>query len=360
MRLEPISFRNLDPTETPLQSPLWAQVKENLGIRSMAFRLEDGKPMLSLLRPDREGGCFAYIPWPEYGKIAPQERGELLEETAEALREYLPPDCRFIRFDLAWETPYEAGEESRDFNTADGRPPQRIRELRMNFGTRRKQLRKAPSDIQPADTLLLDLRKSVDELLSEMKAKTRYNIRLSRRRGVEVRDEDPRRLEEWYELYRRTAKRKGIFLHGYANFEELLKEQEIHGSRYRTKVHLLIAEHERYQSPLAGIILLRSGPYAMYLYGASGEEGRELMPSYRLQWEAIRIARSKGCSTYDLFGLPPTSQPSHPMHGLYRFKSGFGGRMVHRQGCWDYPLDPQAYARISGSELGGPSYHHAR
>lgn len=361
MRLRPIDPSELQPAHTPLQSYLWAQVKEKLGIPPLAFRLEDERgidlTILTLIRHHVTGVCFAYIPWPEYGYIRPEERGNLLEESAEHLAPKLPDECSFIRFDLPWETPYEAGEDSSDFDTADGRPPQRIRELRMNFGTREKKLRKAPTDVQPPDTLLLDIRKSSEQLLQEMKPKTRYNIRLSQRRGVVVRDESHERIDEWYAMYRETARRKGISLHNYRNFAELLREEKLHGDSYKTRVHLLMAEHESGGPPLAGIILVRRGSYAMYLYGASSGRRKELMPSYNLQWEAIRLAEAQGCRTYDLFGLPPSAQPSHPMHGLYRFKRGFGGRMIHRQGCWDYPLDWSAYERISGSELVEPGYH---
>lgn len=352
-----IAISSLEPTNTPMQSYLWARVKSRLGSYPIAVRLENGKTMLVLIRETGGGESYAYVPWPEYGYRPPEERGPLLEESAKGLVPLLPTNCAFIRFDLVWETPYKAGEDSVDFDTGDGRPPQRLRELRMNFGTREKNLRKAPTDIQPADTLLIDTEKREQELLEEMKPKTRYNIRLSRRRGVVVKDEPIDKLEQWYDMYRDTAMRKGFTLHDYRNFEELLKEGSLHGSRYRAKTHLLMAEPSGGGPPLAGIILLRIGTYAMYLYGASRRECQNLMPSYALQWEAITRAKAQGCTTYDLFGLPPTAQPSHPMHGLYRFKRGFGGKMVHRQGCWDYPLDTEKYRRICGSEPVGPSYH---
>lgn len=58
------------------------------------------------------------------------------------------------------------------------------------------------------------------------------------------------------------------------------------------------------------------------------------MPTYALQWCAMQTARRAGCSEYDLFGVAPNADPSHPMHGLYRFKTGFGGQMYHQMGCW--------------------------
>jgi lipid II:glycine glycyltransferase (peptidoglycan interpeptide bridge formation enzyme) len=61
------------------------------------------------------------------------------------------------------------------------------------------------------------------------------------------------------------------------------------------------------------------------------------MGTYALQWQAIRDAKASGCTVYDLFGIPPDASPGHPMAGLYLFKTGFGGRIVHRPGSWDYP-----------------------
>ena len=78
------------------------------------------------------------------------------------------------------------------------------------------------------------------------------------------------------------------------------------------------------------------------------------MPTYALQWCAMQTARRAGCSEYDLFGVAPNADPSHPMHGLYRFKTGFGGQMYHQMGCWDYPLDMDGYRQFAAREMSMP------
>jgi lipid II:glycine glycyltransferase (peptidoglycan interpeptide bridge formation enzyme) len=78
----------------------------------------------------------------------------------------------------------------------------------------------------------------------------------------------------------------------------------------------------------------------VYLYGASSNEHRNLMAPYALQWAALRDSRDRGAVEYDLFGIPPTDDPAHPMHGLYRFKTGFGGDRIHRHGAWDRVFRP--------------------
>ncbi len=67
------------------------------------------------------------------------------------------------------------------------------------------------------------------------------------------------------------------------------------------------------------------------------------MPAYILQWTAVCDAKQAGCAYYDLYGIPPSDDESHPMHGLYRFKTGFGGRVIHRVGSVDMPLRPFLY-----------------
>jgi len=74
------------------------------------------------------------------------------------------------------------------------------------------------------------------------------------------------------------------------------------------------------------------------------------MAPYALQWKAMRDAKEYGCTQYDLFGIPPDENPDHPMVGLYRFKTGFGGRIIHRPGSWDYPCKPALYALFCGAE----------
>lgn len=81
------------------------------------------------------------------------------------------------------------------------------------------------------------------------------------------------------------------------------------------------------------------------------------MPTYALQWCAMQTARRAGCSEYDLFGVASNADPSHPMHGLYRFKTGFGGQMYHQMGCWDYPLDMDGYRQFAAREMSMPGYY---
>lgn len=359
MRVEvkPKPTEALLPTGIVQQTAFWSRVKARLGWAPEAFDILAGRrgdaPADMLIVRRRVGGeaSVAYAPFgPEY---LPDEgeRGVLLEGISEDLRPLLPKDCIFLRFDLPWESPYarDPGRFDAEGNWM-GAPDPAIRELRMNCGTERRTLRKAPTDIMPPDTVVVDLAPDEKEILGRMKPKTRYNIGLAGRRGIRVCEAGEAGLPAWYALYAETAKRNGFVLHGIDQFAAVLAE-----SGGAARAHLLLASRDG--EILAGMILAVAGPRATYLYGASSDRGRDAMPSYALQWAAMRLARAAGAVEYDLFGCAPRPDPEHPLHGLWRFKTGFGGRLVHRQGCWDYPFDPEAYDLWRARETVSAGFH---
>jgi len=216
----------------------------------------------------------------------------------------------------------------------------------MNFGTKSWNLRKAVVDLTFADRVVLDLSRNEEEILSDMKPKTRYNIRLAQRRGVEVFQASPNLLSAFYKLYRQTAERNHFPLCEYKHFAALFPaESSAPGS---PEILFLFAKHNR--DLLAGAIIAISGRTATYLFGASSKEKRNSMAPYATQWTAMQITRSKGCLHYDLGAALPTKDPGHPFFGLYPFKTGFGGKIVHRSGCWDYPLEFAGYETFRNSE----------
>jgi lipid II:glycine glycyltransferase (peptidoglycan interpeptide bridge formation enzyme) len=277
------------------------------------------------------------------------ENGRLLATLAEALRPHLA-GCLFLRFDPPWALRPEGG----------GADPA--------AALRAAGLRKAPMDVQPPDTVVLDLGYEEESLLAAMKAKTRYNIGLAAKKGVRVEEGSAADLPAWYRMYQETARRDRITLHDYdyyrRQFESARAGAEASGSAgtgaqgispAAPELKLLLARHEG--DLLAGIIVALYGDTATYLYGASSDAKRNLMPAYALQWEAIRLARGRGFRAYDLFGVPPSPDPSHPMHGLYRFKTGFGGRMRNRPGCWDFPYRRAGYAAYAAAERARAWYY---
>ncbi len=339
-----------------MQSAPWGEFKRRRGHIRRRFVLETPRGQIALLGLTRSVGQDSeslHIPFGPELELTDEERGPTLEATARAISGYLPESCVFLRFDLPWPSPYTHEPElfGRDGSWL-GPPQDRIRELRMNINTGRRNLRKAPTDINPPDTVILDLTLGEEEILARMRAKTRYNIRLAARRGVVVTELGVNHLAEWHKLYRETTERQGIVCEDYDYFRELFATVR---NQQRTTVHLYGAWEER--ELLAGVIVAHHRNTAYYLYGAGGARKRNLMPAYALQWHAIRAAKAAGCIRYDMFGIPPGRDPAHPMYGLYRFKAGFGGQEVHYSGTWDYPLDLERYHALAQHETVGGKYH---
>lgn len=188
--------------------------------------------------------------------------------------------------------------------------------------------------IQPLRTIVLDLTPDEDTLLAQMKEKCRYNVRLAGRKGVTIRVADSREdVQAWYKLLQTTGERDRFGIHA---FDYYLRVWELFGSLHQ--VQLWLAEHNG--QLLAGIFVGLFARQAMYLYGASSNEQRQLMPNYLLQWEAIRWAKQQGATLYDFWGIPETDVENEAMAGVYRFKRSWGGQVVQFLGCYERVYHP--------------------
>jgi lipid II:glycine glycyltransferase (peptidoglycan interpeptide bridge formation enzyme) len=341
--IAPAELACCDHAASFLQSGFWGSFKARFGWSARPFlvaweassapplRLE--LPLLALHRPLALGLSFAYIPWgpePPWGpEGAPGDEAKtaMLRSLAEDLRSLLPGNTAFVRFDPPWHT------EGADAAAPSVCPP----------------FSRSAADVQSPDTALVDLSGAEEAILSRMKSKGRYNIRLAQRRGALVRSGGAEELGRFYALYQETARRDGISIHALSYYQTLFA----HCADYPgQELRLYFAEHQA--RPLAAaIVLFRKGTAngtATYLYGASSNEDRNLMAPYAVQWKAMRDAKAWGCAEYDLFGIPPNDDPNHPMAGLYRFKTSFGGRIIHRSGSWDYAYKRLARRAFSAAE----------
>jgi lipid II:glycine glycyltransferase (peptidoglycan interpeptide bridge formation enzyme) len=190
--------------------------------------------------------------------------------------------------------------------------------------------------VQPARTIVLDLTLDEDTLLANMKEKWRYNLRLAMRKGVQIHVAVT--LEEvnsWYALLQTTSIRDQFGIH---TREYYRRAWQLFAPREQAR--LLLASYNG--QLLAGIFVGLMAKQAIYLYGASSNEQRQLMPNYLLQWEAIRWAKQAGATIYDFWGIPETDEKSEAMAGVYRFKSGWGGRIVCLAGNYECAYRPVA------------------
>ncbi|HLO18471.1 MAG TPA: peptidoglycan bridge formation glycyltransferase FemA/FemB family protein [Anaerolineales bacterium] len=213
-------------------------------------------------------------------------------------------------------------------------------------------LRISPHNIQPPRTIIVDLKGSEEEILARMKQKTRYNIRLAEKKGVTVRLWDD--LESFHKMLFQTGGRDGFGVHSLEYYQRAYKL--LHPKQMG---ELLLAEYEG--KPLAALFVARNGNRAYYLYGASTDEERNRMPTYLLQWEAMKWAKVHGCEEYDLWGVPDEDEAtleanfekrSDGLWGVYRFKRGFGGELKRAMQAMDRVYNPLlywAYLRFMGN-----------
>lgn len=201
---------------------------------------------------------------------------------------------------------------------------------------RHRGWRLSAEQIQFRNTMTLDLRPDEETLLMNMKSKTRYNIRLAGRKGLLVRPGDLDDLPSIYHTYAQTAARDEFIIRPLDYYHDAWGEFIAAGL-----AQPFVAEFEG--EFLAALILFHFGRAAWYMYGASSDKHRNLMPNHRLQWEAMRWAKAQGCTLYDFWGAPDELDKSDPMWGVYRFKQGFGGRFVPHIGAYDYPVSPLLY-----------------
>ena len=205
------------------------------------------------------------------------------------------------------------------------------------------ELETSPHNIQPPRTIIVDTLRSEDEILAKMKQKTRYNIRLAEKKGVTVRAWD--NIEAFHSMMLVTGGRDGFGVHSleyYQRAYELLHPKDM--------CEILVAEYEG--KPLAALFVARNGHRAYYLYGASTDAERNRMPTYLLQWEAMKWAKAHGCEEYDLWGVPDEDGATleanfetrqDGLWGVYRFKRGFGGELKRAAQAMDRVYNPLLY-----------------
>lgn len=173
--------------------------------------------------------------------------------------------------------------------------------------------------VQPTHTLLLDLSQDEEKLFSDMKQKTRYNVRISDKRAVHVyEDHSSVGFEKFFTALQMTSRRQGIRIHGRPYYETFLQALSSFDM-----VRLYVAEHEG--DVLATALCVGYGDTFSYVHGASTDVKRAFKAPERLQWEAIRQAKLAGFHFYDFFGVAPEDARRHKLRGVSKFKRGFGG-----------------------------------
>ncbi|HJV32605.1 MAG TPA: peptidoglycan bridge formation glycyltransferase FemA/FemB family protein [Patescibacteria group bacterium] len=202
-------------------------------------------------------------------------------------------------------------------------------------------------DVQPGQTLIVDLAPEREAIMAAMHEKWRYNIRLADRKGVRVYvagERDPGALEVFWGLLEETTERDKFRAHDkeyYRSMLEALAGDPAKDGATRPVARLVFAEHDG--RVLAANLMVYFGGTATYLHGASSRARRELMAPQLLHWTAMLDAKAWGYRAYDFWGVAPEGTENHPWAGVSRFKRGFGGTYVAYPGTYDVPIDRTWY-----------------
>jgi len=212
---------------------------------------------------------------------------------------------------------------------------------------------KAFEEMQPEHTLLIDLTKSEDDILAQMKQKGRYNIKVAEKNDIKIENGN---VEDFYKLYQSMAKRQKITHRNIAYFQthvdNLSAKEYVQVFRAVAPTKLLTdseltnnnrAIEQSSNRILASAIIVFYKETCTYLFGGSSDEQREKMAPYKLHWKIIQLAKERGCKYYDMFGIAPTDDEKHPWAGVTRFKKQFGGTEFTAIGSWDMIFSPIKY-----------------
>ena len=319
-----------------LQTWEWAQVKAKYGWEPIPYVWENSAAGMILKRTVSFRGLF-------HLNILYMPKGPLLDWTDTALVARVLDELQaftkkgkaiFLKIDpdVVLGTGIPDSEDSRQDNGGQVV----VSELK------RRGWEYASDQIQFKNTVLIDLNPSEEELLARMKQKTRYNIRLAEKKGVSLRVGKLEDLGMLYKMYAETSVRDGFVIRDEGYYSTVWN---LYMNSSEPTCEPLIAEVDG--EPVAAIFVFYFAGRAYYVYGMSRDLHREKMPTYLLQWEAMKRAKAKGCTVYDLWGAPEVFDESDSMWGVYRFKEGLGGKVVRTLGAWDFAPSPLWYKMYS-------------
>ena len=317
------AFLQSHPKGNFAQSALWAKQKPMWTWRAVVSRRPDGtiKGAMSVLIRKVPGTPFTLM----YGCRAPVcdlDDRETVEDLLSGIRalakEYhayvvkIDPDVPSSNTDFA--------------------------EMMRDLGFRCKEGGKNFEAIQPRYVFRLNIEgKTEEEVMAQFHQKTRYNIRLAVKKGVEVRVCGKEMVPDFARIMLTTGVRDGFVTRQPEYFANMLDNLGEHA-----RLYMAFYENE----PIAGTLAIWYGDKVWYLYGASANEHRNLMPNYLLQWNMIQWAVEKRCRIYDFRGVSGDLSEDNPLYGLYKFKKGFGGDFTEFVGEMDLVLNKPVYFAV--------------
>ncbi len=316
-------FVEASPGSGFMQSSPWAKFRERVGYEHFAVTLKDGDAIVGGALVGKwtyqPGRCFYYI---QEGPVLPADEAS----AAEVFDAVLGSVARHV--------------EAEQATVSHLRIEPRWQQL-PSFVRGFQPPAFADDYWEPRHTLCIDLRASEDGILAQMKPKGRYNVRVARKHGVVVvEDNSEQGLADFMRIQRRTAGRQGIGVKPPGYFRDMLAELAA-----PRQVSLYFAEYRGRR--LATALVITFGERATYFFGGSLVLYRRVMAPYLLHFEIMCKAKAAGCDWYDMWGIAPPQQPEHALQRVSDFKHKLGGVDVHLVPTLDHIFDAAAYERYA-------------
>ena len=300
------------PEANFLQSPNYGKMNEILGEKVITEDYNNNGHALMIVRDAKRGRyleipCGPLIDWKN--KKSAKEIFEKIAETAKKEK------CVFVRI-----------------------RPQLIRDTETMQLLKDLGLKIAPMHLAAEHTVIIDLRKTEDELLADMRRQTRYEVRRALKQGIIVeKDNSEEIFKEFRKVQASTAKRQGFVP---PNLKTLLAEREAFGNQ----IAIYTAKTSE-GKPIAYGMIIKDGKEGDYYEAASTELNRKMPGAYALLWQAMRDLKADGYERCNLWGIAPPGQPNHRYAGVTTFKTGFGGKVVEYVPAHDMVINKIAYLK---------------
>ena len=310
------------------QSLEWAKVKSFWKNEIVVSEDDNGNITGSLSILIRKMPIFGYLMYASRGPICGTHDEEALKQLTEGAKQLAK---KYKAMVLKIEPDIKS--DDKEFREIVEKLGYKIKDDAKNFR----------EEIQPRYVFRLDIKgKTEDEVLKNFHSKTRYNIRLATKKGVTVKEGNKEDLKDFHRIMVETGARDGFIIRPLEYFEKMYDELA------PEHMKVLMAYYEG--KPISGVIPIIYGNKTWYLYGASSNEYRNVMPNYLLQWEMIKMAIAKNQDMFDLRGVSGVVDENHPQYGLYRFKKGFGAEFTEFIGEIYIPFKPFKYKLYKFSE----------
>ncbi len=331
------SFVISNPKGHFMQVSSWANVKNNWIWRGAVCRDEGGNIKGTIAMLIRKVPALPYsLMYCPRGPVCDLNDRDVFAALLDAARKVgKEHNCYDIKLDT------DARADDTVFKTMIKSLGIKLNEVTLGFET-----------VQPRFVFRLEIEgKTEDEVMAFFQAKTRYNIKVAVKNNVTVEIKGPEAAEEFHKIMIETGTRDNFGIRGADYFKRILeslgKNARIYMAYYEGK-------------PIAGSLAIHCGDKVWYLYGASSNEHRNVMPNYLVQWAMIRWAIEEGCRIYDFRGVSGSLDENDPLYGIYRFKKGFNGELTEFVGEMDLILKPFANKMVDFAEKSYKKLRHIK